>query len=64
MIMKNRLTNDIPMKGRESRGGDRMSDEALKYAAAVENYIIDHPVHALAAAVLLGLTLAWWIKRR
>jgi hypothetical protein len=65
MIMKNRLADELPLGGKESRpGGDGVSDEALKYAAAVERYIVDHPAPSLAAAFLVGVVVAWWIKRK
>jgi hypothetical protein len=66
MIMKNRLADDVPVggKGFGSRGEEGITDEALKYAAAVEKYIVDHPVPSLAAAFAAGVMIAWWIKRR
>jgi hypothetical protein len=66
MIMKNRLADDVPLGGKDSgsRGEEGMTDEALKYAAAVEKYIVDHPVPSLAAAFAAGVMVAWWIKRR
>jgi ElaB/YqjD/DUF883 family membrane-anchored ribosome-binding protein len=66
MIMKNRLADDIPLGGKEpgSRGGEGVADQALKYVEAVEKYIVDHPVPALAVALATGVMVAWWIKRR
>jgi len=66
MIMKNRLADDVPLGGKESgsRRGEGISDEALKYAATVEQYIVNHPAPSLAAAFLVGVMVAWWIKRR
>jgi ElaB/YqjD/DUF883 family membrane-anchored ribosome-binding protein len=64
MIMKNRLADDIPSGGRASNRGEGFSEEAQKYAAAVEQYIIDHPASSLAAAFVAGVMVAWWIKRR
>ncbi len=66
MIMKNRLADDVPLGGKESgsRRAEGISDEALKYAAAAEKYIIDHPAPSLAAAFIVGVMVAWWIKRR
>ena len=66
MIMKNRLTDDVPTGGKESSShrAEGISDEALKYAATVEKYIVDHPAPSLAAAFLVGVMVAWWIKRR
>jgi ElaB/YqjD/DUF883 family membrane-anchored ribosome-binding protein len=65
MIMKNRLADDVPVGGKSGpRGEEGITDEALKYAAAAEKYIVDHPVASLAAAFAAGVTVAWWIKRR
>jgi hypothetical protein len=67
MIMQNRLADDLPVSGRESnsrrpQGG--IPGEALKYAAAIEDYIVGHPAPSLAAAFAVGVVIAWWIKRR
>ena len=65
MIMKNRLADEIPLGGKDSsRRAEGLSEEAQKYAAAVEQYIIDHPASSLAAAFVAGVMVAWWIKRR
>jgi hypothetical protein len=67
MIMKNRLAEDLPVAGRESgprRPPGGIPGEALKYAAAIEDYIIEHPAPSLAAAFAVGVMVAWWIKRR
>jgi len=64
MIMKNRLADDVPLGKESGSGRDAISDEALKYAAAVEKYIVDHPAPSLAAAFVAGVMVAWWIKRR
>jgi ElaB/YqjD/DUF883 family membrane-anchored ribosome-binding protein len=64
MIMKNRLADDVPLSKESGSGRDGISDEALKYAAAVEKYIVDHPAPSLAAAFVAGVMVAWWIKRR
>jgi len=64
MIMNNRLSDDLPLRGKEASRSEGLSDEALKYASAVEQYIIDHPGSSLAAAFVAGVMVAWWIKRR
>jgi ElaB/YqjD/DUF883 family membrane-anchored ribosome-binding protein len=65
MIMKNRLADDMPLGSKEgSNRTDGLSEEAQKYAAAVEQYIVDHPASSLAAAFVAGVMVAWWIKRR
>jgi hypothetical protein len=65
MIMHNRLSDDVHTGGKEtSRRTEGLSNEALKYAAAVEQYIIEHPASSLAAAFVAGVMVAWWIKRR
>lgn len=66
MIMKNRLADGLPLGGKDSgsRRREDLSGEAFDYAAAVEKYIVDHPIPALVAALAAGVMLAWWIKRR
>jgi hypothetical protein len=66
MIMKNRLADEIPLGGNEpgSRRAEGFSDEALKYASAVEQYIVDHPAASLMTAFAVGVMVAWWIKRK
>jgi hypothetical protein len=65
MIMKNRLADELPLGGKDpSHRGEGLSEEAQKYAAAVEQYIVDHPASSLAAAFVAGVMVAWWIKRR
>ena len=56
----------LPLGGKspDHAGEEGLTDEALKYAAAVEKYIVDHPVPSLAAAFAAGVMVAWWIKRR
>ncbi|HXY35451.1 MAG TPA: hypothetical protein VEI07_14565 [Planctomycetaceae bacterium] len=67
MIMKNRLPGDV-FGGKERRSG-RPADggavgPAAKYFRSVEETIAEHPGLSLVAAVLAGIVLAWWIKRR
>ena len=65
MIMKNRLSDDA-FRNKEStsetRGGALGS--ATGYFDTVEEAIAQHPGLSLAAALLFGVALAWWIKRR
>jgi len=67
MIMKNRLSEDVfGSKERRSRppaeGG--MIGPATKYFGTIEDAIAEHPGVSLTAALLAGVLLAWWIKRR
>jgi ElaB/YqjD/DUF883 family membrane-anchored ribosome-binding protein len=66
MIMKNRLADEMSLGGKDSgsRRREGLSGEALDYAAAVEKYVVDHPIPALVVALAAGVMLAWWIKRR
>jgi hypothetical protein len=67
MIMKNRLADELSVSGKEfgpRRPLGGIPGEALKYAAAVEDYIIEHPAPSLAAAFAAGVMVAWWIKRK
>ena len=65
MIMKNRLSDEISARGKEaSNRAEGLSEEAQRYAAAVEQYIIGHPASSLTAAFVAGVMVAWWIKRR
>jgi hypothetical protein len=67
MIMKNRLSEDVfgrkepPARSSSSRG---MMGPAATYFNSIEEAIAEHPGLSLAGAVLAGLLLAWWIKRR
>ena len=63
MIMKNRLPDELPASGPEA-AGQRPAGEALKYASAIEDYLVEHPASSLAAAFAVGVLVAWWIKRR
>jgi hypothetical protein len=67
MIMKNRLSEDAfgsraPRSG-ESTGG-RMTGPTAKYFSSLEETIAEHPGLSLTVAVLAGVLLALWIKRR
>jgi hypothetical protein len=67
MIMTNRFADDIPASTKQAgqrRPAVRIPGEAYKYAAAIEDYIVEHPAPALAAAFVVGVVVAWWIKRR
>lgn len=67
MIMKNRLSGDAfgrkEPPSRSSPSGGVMGPAAT-YFNSFEEAIAEHPGLSLAAAVLAGLLLAWWIKRR
>ncbi len=67
MIMKNRLSEDV-FGGKEPRSrppaGGGMMGPATKYFGSIEETIAEHPGVSLAAALLAGVLLAWWIKRR
>ncbi len=67
MIMKNRLSEEAFASGKEPRsrpaaGG--MMGPASKYFNSLEDTIIEHPGLSLAAALVAGVLLAFWIKRR
>jgi hypothetical protein len=67
MIMKNRLSEDAFSKERRSRppaGGGIGMGPATKYFNALEETIAEHPGMSLTAALLVGVLVAWWIKRR
>lgn len=67
MIMKNRLSEDV-FGSKESRSrppvGGGMMGPATKYFNSIEETIAEHPGVSLTAALLAGLLLAWWVKRR
>jgi hypothetical protein len=68
MIMKNRLSEDaFGSKERRSRppaGGGVGMGPANKYFSNLEETIAEHPGLSLTAALLVGVLMAWWIKRR
>jgi len=67
MIMKNRLSEDV-FAGKQppsrSARGQGMMGPASAYLNSFEQAIAEHPGISVAAAVLAGVLLAWWIKRR
>jgi hypothetical protein len=68
MIMKNRLSEEAFASSKERRSrpatGRGMMGPATKYFDSLEDTIADHPGLSLAAALLAGVLLACWIKRR
>jgi hypothetical protein len=67
MIMKNRLSEGaFGSKERRSRPSESggMIGPATKYFSSLEETIAEHPGLSLATALMAGLLLAWWIKRR
>jgi hypothetical protein len=67
MIMKNRLSEDaFGRKAQRSRPSERggVLGPATPYFNSFEETIAEHPGLSLTAAVLVGVLLAWWIKRR
>jgi len=68
MIMKNRLSEDAFASSKESRSrpaaGGGMMGPASKYFNSLEDTIVEHPGLSLAAALVAGVLLAFWIKRR
>jgi hypothetical protein len=67
MIMKNRLSEDA-FSSKEARSRQRpaggMMGPATKYLGTLEETIAEYPGISLTAALLAGVLLAWWIKRR
>jgi hypothetical protein len=68
MIMKNRLSEETfsrqDPRSRQPAGGGLGMGPAARYFNTVEETIAEHPGASLAAAVLIGVLMAWWIKRR
>jgi hypothetical protein len=65
MIMKNRLSgNALGGKGAGTPAGEGMRGPTTNYFRTLEETIAEHPGLSVAAAVLAGLLVAWWIKRR
>ncbi len=66
MIMKNRLSEEVFGRRPRSRPpeGGGMLGPAAKYFDTIEETIAEHPGVSLAAALLAGVLLALWIKRR
>jgi hypothetical protein len=68
MIMKNRLSEEaFSSKERRSRppaAGGAGGGPATKYFNTLEDAIAEHPGLSLTAALLVGVLVAWWIKRR
>jgi ElaB/YqjD/DUF883 family membrane-anchored ribosome-binding protein len=51
----------------EARGVPSEADwqERAKEAASwAGNFIATHPIASLSAAVVLGMAIGWWVKRR
>jgi hypothetical protein len=40
------------------------ANDFRQWITPVEKFIGDHPGPCLASAVIVGVALAWWIKRR
>ena len=65
MIMKNRLSEEAFSKESRSRPSARGAlAPASKYFNSVEETIAEYPAVSLTAALLIGVLVAWWIKRR
>jgi hypothetical protein len=65
MIMKNRLSEEAFRKesrSRSSAGG--ALGPAAKYLNTFEETIAEYPAVSLTAALMIGVLVAWWIKRR
>jgi ElaB/YqjD/DUF883 family membrane-anchored ribosome-binding protein len=49
----------------QSAGDDPTVVERLKaWSEPVEQFVVKHPGASLAIAITVGVTIAWWLKRR
>ena len=69
--MLNRIADYLPAWSAPSAKSATEASESIfagmnlrSYLEPVEQAVKRHPGAALAAAFLLGVTVAWWIKRR
>lgn len=67
--MKNRITDYLPAKWRsklmtsDPQGNVQLPDME-KLTTTLTETVTKHPGPSLAAAFVLGVTIAWWIKRK
>ena len=59
-----RLSGVLVSHAHPDHVGGGMMGPATKYFGSIEETIAEHPGVSLAAALLAGVLLAWWIKRR
>ncbi len=68
-VMNSRISEYLPSswykRPAESAGGDLTVEERLKaWTEPVEQFVVKHPGASLAIAFAVGVTIAWWLKRR
>lgn len=51
-------------KGGEASAWPVKASDVKQFIEPVEGYITQHPATAIATAFVIGVALAWWIKRR
>ena len=69
--MFNRISDYLPTtwnKGHKSQTAEARSQleetNLASWSQSVEQFVRSHPGASLAAAFCVGVTVAWWIKRR
>lgn len=68
--MKNRIIDYLPdsLKSKSTQpGGSQPSfsvPDMRQWIKTTEEFVGKHPGSCLGAAFVLGVTLAWWIKRK
>lgn len=64
--MKNRIVDYLPPQWRPDRLRERAESmpDLRELADKAERFVAQHPGPSLATAFILGVAVAWWIKRR
>ena len=64
--MKNRIVDYLPREWRPDRLRERAESlpDMRELADKAERFVAQHPGASLATAFIVGVALAWWIKRR
>ena len=67
--MNSRISEYLPpswyKRRAESAGGAVTVEERLKaWMEPVEQFVVKHPGASLAIAFTVGVSVAWWLKRR
>lgn len=72
-MFKNRIVSELlaaargkpsesPPEGREEAG--HLQEQLRSAVSGAERFISEYPVAALGSALVAGVLLGWWIKRR